>query len=352
VDSVYKHGKTLITDDAMSDQELLKFPSVVKYGLKSILCVPIRHHEKIIGVCYLDNPLSSHVFSEEDAQLLGVFISQAAIALDNASLYDNLEKKVEQRTQELSLAYEKLNLAYSKMKGEMMLAKKIQNSIMPKNIGKVNELYFHIQYLPLMEVGGDIYDIYALGEEKVRIFLADATGHGVAASLITMLIKSEYEKLKISQESPSKIFENLNRIFYHSYRSLNVFFTGVILDIFIKEKKILYSSAGHPAQFLIENGELVEMAKTGRAVNIYPEINCVDREISFKNKLKLLLYSDGIYEEFAANKEEFGYERLVEAVQHNATRPINYIMNDLIQRVQNFVGRGEYNDDITLVGVE
>nr|MBC8230315.1 GAF domain-containing protein [bacterium] len=88
VDEVYRTGGRLITTDAQSEEDYARFQSVISYGLKSILCVPIKHGEKIMGVCYLDNPLSSSVFTEDDADLLSVFVSQAAISIENAHAYE------------------------------------------------------------------------------------------------------------------------------------------------------------------------------------------------------------------------------------------------------------------------
>lgn len=94
VDEVYRSGEKVITTDAQSEDDYAKFQSVISYGLKSILCVSIKHGEKIMGVCYLDNPLSSSVFTEDDADLLSVFVSQAAISIENAHAYETITRRV------------------------------------------------------------------------------------------------------------------------------------------------------------------------------------------------------------------------------------------------------------------
>lgn len=352
IKNVFKTGKMVLTFNASMDDEYKNFPSVIKYNLKSILAVPIVRHDKAIGVCYLDNPLSSGVFTEEDATLLNVFINQAAIALENASLYNDLEKKVEQRTKELSIAYEKLNLAYSKMKDDLSLARKIQDSILPKDIKYLPGITLHIEYLPLLEVGGDIYDLYNCKRNKSRIFLADATGHGVGASLVTMLIKSEYEKLKITDKSPSDIFYSLNDVFFNTYGSLKIFFTGIIIDIYLEEKKIIYASAGHPAQCLIKKGELILLNRTGRAVSIAKEINCKNVEMEFAAGNRILLFTDGLYEEFNKDREEFGEERIFEALNKHSSLPLSETIKIIKADLDDFIKDSELNDDITIIGIE
>jgi transcriptional regulator with GAF, ATPase, and Fis domain/serine/threonine protein kinase len=90
VNKVFTNGETIIATNASQDTELGGYLSVVNYDLKSILCLPIRHHYRTLGVCYLDNPLSSGVFSHEDAELLKAFMAQSAICVANATAYDKI----------------------------------------------------------------------------------------------------------------------------------------------------------------------------------------------------------------------------------------------------------------------
>ena len=104
VNDVFKKRAVFITGDAENDKRVAEEISVKEYKLKSILCVPIEKQDNIIGVCYLDNLVSIDVFTEEDVDILKVFMTQAAISIENAHLYENLEKKVEERTHNLEIA--------------------------------------------------------------------------------------------------------------------------------------------------------------------------------------------------------------------------------------------------------
>lgn len=108
VDDSFNNTKTIISADAEKDKEFLEYEGVSEKGLKSILSVPIKHGDKVTGVCYLDNQLSSGVFKEEDGELLNVFMSQVAICIENAIVYEEINKInrtlgkiVEERTREL-----------------------------------------------------------------------------------------------------------------------------------------------------------------------------------------------------------------------------------------------------------
>ncbi len=104
VNMVFQSGKSLLLTNAAAENIIREYPGLVDLKLKSILCVPVRLKESIIGVCYLDNPHSEGVFSEEDSNLLDVFLSQVAISIENARLVADLENQVQQRTSELEKA--------------------------------------------------------------------------------------------------------------------------------------------------------------------------------------------------------------------------------------------------------
>ncbi len=88
--NVAKTGKSTYTSDAQHDERYSKQKSIVELDLKSIMCVPLKSKEKIIGILYLDNSSKSNIFLQSDLYLFELFASQAAIAIENAKLYENL----------------------------------------------------------------------------------------------------------------------------------------------------------------------------------------------------------------------------------------------------------------------
>ncbi|MBN1621461.1 MAG: helix-turn-helix domain-containing protein, partial [Endomicrobiales bacterium] len=91
VEKVFSTGCEILTSNAMEDKDLLNYKSVSIKQLKSILCVPLRYNELVNGVCYLDNPLVRGVFKEDDADLLKLYLSNAALAIENKLLYEKLK---------------------------------------------------------------------------------------------------------------------------------------------------------------------------------------------------------------------------------------------------------------------
>jgi sigma-B regulation protein RsbU (phosphoserine phosphatase) len=202
-----------------------------------------------------------------------------------------------------------------------------------------------------MSVGGDYYDVSDTNE-ITRIFLADTIGHGVSASLMTLLIKSEYDKIKFNSESLALIFKKLNQFFAENYRTLKTFFTGVIVDININNQSLLFASAGHHEQFFISNGTLLKLTRTGRAVGIAMNSEFGAIELPYSTNDKLFLFTDGVFEEFNLNREEFGIDRLEQFVMQHINLDGRILIEELMRAVDNYISEEQMNDDLTFLAVD
>jgi serine phosphatase RsbU (regulator of sigma subunit) len=220
---------------------------------------------------------------------------------------DYLETRVEERTHALNDAYDSLKHKDSAISRDIHLAKRIQSSLLPKDHEGFAAEDCVVRYLPMIEVGGDLYDIFEMDSGIVRVFLADATGHGVQAALLTMLIKSQYESVKQFYAHPHEIFYHMNESIISNYSHLDFFFTGILLDIDFKKSLIRYVSAGHPAQILAGKKGIVEIPPSGKLIGIVPNVKFQTMEIAFTKGDRLLRFTDGLFDEFNSNGEELAY---------------------------------------------
>ncbi|PKL37412.1 MAG: hypothetical protein CVV44_13740 [Spirochaetae bacterium HGW-Spirochaetae-1] len=278
--------------------------------------------------------------------------SQAELYTAQRLMAVQLEQKVLERTEELKKAHEQINMTYEEMKKDLQLARTIQMNILPDPVEVIGGLHFCVEYMPLIEIGGDIYDIHELDDGTVRILLADATGHGIVASLITMLIKSEYEPLKIESPDPRTIIYSLNEIFCTKYKSLEIFFTGLVIDINRSRNKLTYCSAGHMPQYLIMSKCITDIQRTGRAIGIINNIDCYERILDLEEKFKILLFTDGLIEEMNQKSTSFGDEKLRSIVTRHSERPVRNIIQEVLQQVFSSIHDENQWDDITIIGIE
>lgn len=245
----------------------------------------------------------------------------------------------------------KIKELHNIVKSDLELAKKVQEKIMPVQ-KEIDGLQIRVKFTPMAEVGGDIYDIFEISPGYVRLFLADATGHGVQAALVTMIIKSEYEMLKMNPVLPSELLTALSNKYYRLYNNLVLFFTCIVVDIDLVNKKLIYSSAGHPVQYLIPaNGKIMPLGHTGKIIGIFKNNSFNDVEMDIDSNFKLLLFSDGLYEEFNESTEEYGEERVVAMFERYSKSPLDGLISAVCSDLYEFIGDEGLNDDLTIIGI-
>ncbi|MEJ5362320.1 MAG: SpoIIE family protein phosphatase [Spirochaetota bacterium] len=272
----------------------------------------------------------------------------------NKKTSELLQKTEEALTarQEAEETYKKLSALYQQMSHEIHLAKIVHDRIIPKECSTFPEIKVTMYTKPFMEIGGDFYDIVMLPAGQTRIFVADATGHGISASLATILIKVEYDKIKEVCAKPSEVLGRLNDIFSEYYRSLKMYITGVVVDINTKNNYIIYASAGHPDQIMVKNGNIHDLSRTGPAIGISRTSVYKDQNIEFNQKDTLFLFTDGILEELNPVQFENGYDELKTFIKKfsytNAEETINAIKKHLEHKSISIPQK----DDEIIIGID
>ncbi|WCL49843.1 ammonium transporter [Leptospira sp. GIMC2001] len=237
------------------------------------------------------------------------------------------------------------------IQSDLATASKIQSSILSQEDKLIGGLEIGIRYIPLSKVGGDFFHISELKPGLVRVFLADATGHGVQAALITMVIKTLYESLNRSIYSVHEMLFYLNNEFLNSFQNLNQFFTCIIVDIDTNRNIIKYSSAGHNNQYLINHGDIVKLGKKGRMIGVLQNAKYSAQELDFGQDSQLLLFTDGLTEEFNIENEEFGEHRLDEIVKNKGKIPIGKYLDSILNYQKDFLKNMPIQDDTTILGI-
>ncbi len=323
----------------------------------------ILHNHGVIHTFFMSE-FGLGAFILFQSSVLSLRFSRAFRTADHLS--KNLNDEVKNITGELRLQTEKavkakneteetyrvLSALYENMSREVLLARSVHDRIIPKHIESPEGMKIIVDCRPYMEIGGDLYDVSGLASDTTRVLLADATGHGISASFVTMLIKSEYDKAKEACDSPGKVFERLNAFFFENYKTLRMFFTGVIIDINRVSRTLTFASAGHPEQFLMRGERIIDLERTGRAVGISVTSRYETISLEYSRGDKLYLFTDGIFEEFDENREEFGADRLKKYIQANVALDAAGMVEAVMKMMTGYVRGGQANDDMTMIGIE
>lgn len=272
-------------------------------------------------------------------------LAQAQILANQSLAIDSLEKIAKEKTN-------KLDQSLKIIQRDLSLAQKIQKNILltDPEISKVLKIIPY--YIPMSQVGGDIYQISQLNDFTYRIFLADATGHGVQAAMITMAIQSVYENVKDFDVEISQVMEIFNSEYLYKYKSLNSYVTAILVEIDVRKETLKYVSAGHPPAILLQNNQIHKLGYTGRMIGISQSNQYRLNAFSFTKLDRLFVFTDGIFEQFNTKKEEFGEERIISILAANRYLPVNETIQVALGELNTFLEGFETQDDITILGVE
>ncbi len=160
------------------------------------------------------------------------------------------------------------------------------------------EVDYALHFDPLHTIGGDVYDINEYTPGKIRVFIADATGHGINASLNTITIMTEYDLIRSELISPPEILAAINDRFCRKLAQYRILFTCCVAEIDLFAGTLRFSSAGHPEQYLLKaGGEVVPLKPRGPIIGFRKNTEFEEQTFAFAPGSLLFCYTDGLLDD-------------------------------------------------------
>ena len=351
---VRRTRKTLVLNDVARSQRFNQDEYIRKNKPGSILCSPIAHRGKINGIIYLENNLTTGAFTPERVEIVKMLGAQAAISIENAHLYSNLEERVKERTLKLSKAHDSAVKARDILEEEIRMARTVQESLLPHDVPNIVGLKLGWKYLPMLDVGGDFFDLYYnLDTHRLGFFICDISGHGVHAALLASMVKMSLQSWPAYLSRPA---ENLS----WTKRSLQNKMSGHTMTactgyIDINEGRVVIARAGHPPTILMrQDGQVEILEPRGRIItdSSLIEVDAVEWENGLAEGDRLVLYTDGIVEAINRDGEMLGDQGFIELLKkHKASEP-EELCDLILKEVKDFSGNMYLADDFTLLVIE
>lgn len=237
-----------------------------------------------------------------------------------------------------------------KMNKDLMLARKIQQRILPKK-GRFSNLNIDYIYKPSEILSGDMFDIFQIDDENIGIYVSDVVGHGVAASMMTMFIRQSMRFIKDDILSPSIALSELHRRFLTLDFDIDRYFT-IFYGVFnTNTYQFKYANAGHnsiPIKFNSEKGNLEELKISGYPIScLFENIVYKEKKIELEKGDKILLFTDGITEVKDENGKEFGSHNLKKLISKTDAN----VLELLYDSIENFA-LSKVKDDYAILLVE
>ncbi len=238
---------------------------------------------------------------------------------------------------------------------ELECARNIQMSIIPREVPKIAGLDIAARYIPMTAVAGDFYDFIVQDEKHVGVLVADVSGHGMPAALISSMLKIAFHAQEQHVADPAKVLDGLNQTLCGKFSEHYVTAAYVYFDL--EKGTLKYGGAGHPPILICDGstGEVRKVEENGLFLSFMPMAQYSFVEIPLGVGDRVFLYTDGIVETSNANEEMFGAEGVGRLLSENVKAPCDQLATDLLGSLRQFSGRGENeeaDDDITLVAIQ
>jgi serine phosphatase RsbU (regulator of sigma subunit) len=289
----------------------------------------------------------SSLFGEQSPVWGGVFTRFEDLDRNSFALVslDEISRAIEERRRTIAAKLESERRAAH----ELEIAKQVQARLFPQALPQVQSLEYAGVCIQAREVGGDYYDFLSLGRDRLGFALADVSGKGIAAALMMANLQASLRtQSAIAWDEPQRFLQSVNNFFYentaeNAYASL---FFGAYDD---QTRRLRYANCGHLCALLIRgDGPLERLDSTCTVVGLFKDWDCSMAECSLFAGDTFALYTDGVTESFNDSGEEFGEQRLVDALQKNCKLPPQALLDSIIDEVRRFSSR-EQHDDITLI---
>ena len=332
--------QSVVTEDvAQAGYDLQAAQSIIAQRLRSVVVIPLyarvgaggedapEVRGPLLGVVYLDSRRPA-AFSTLERQILDALAKEAASVLDNARLVER-ERDRQRMEQELSIARE------------------IQQALLPREFGQFRHLKMTGINQSCLTVGGDYYDVLEVGDDRIAFLIADVSGKGLGAALLTTMLQGAVSSMSVGQE-PARLFEHLNRFLCaHSQleRYATVFFA--LLD---SAGRMEYINAGHPSPLLVRGEEVqAPFGAECLPVGLIPEAEYHSSFCQLQAGDTMILFSDGATEAMNPEDMEFGLVRLRETVNGCCHAQVEEIQRFILGAVEQFARGARQADDLTLL---
>ena len=306
--------------------------------LKPELLLPISLNEQVLGIMSLGMKQSEEAFSTTDIRLLDSVAAQTGLALENGRLTQEIAAEIAKR---------------EKHKRELEIAREVQQRLFPQEYPPVMGLDYAGACRPALGVGGDYYDFMLLSKSELGIAIGDVSGKGIPAALLMATLRAFLRARTVERTKDlTALIANLNRLVYESSDS-NRYATFFYAEFDAASRTMNYVNAGHnaPMVFRQRNGapEIVRLDTGGMVIGLIEDCEYSQGRVELAPGDVFIAYTDGISEAMNAADEEWGEDRMKNAVLANQGAAARALIERMMASADEFVAGAPQHDDMTMI---
>jgi serine phosphatase RsbU (regulator of sigma subunit) len=209
---------------------------------------------------------------------------------------------------------------------------------------------FVAEYRPAYSIGGDFYDVFWLDERRLAVFIGDVSGKGVSAALLMARISSDLRIAALAEREPAAALRRVNRTVLER-RQHDIFVTGIYLTLDVHTREVVIANAGHVPPY-VRRSEIGSLQRLDQAsstpIGAFEEAEYEALSITLQPGDTLILTTDGVLEATSPRGEQFGFQRMEQAMGEASSRALE-VTTRLLRDVRRHVGDAAPYDDLTLI---
>lgn len=354
---------TLIAPEPDSDEyNLIGRPSPVAFVSEDVVAtysqwrkrgVRFRHVPKLRRVKYqrkagdLPEGAPSLLLGKQNPVWGGVFTCFEDIDKNSFTLvsFDEMTQAVEAQRRTAAAKLESERRAAH----ELEIAKQVQARLFPQTFPVLKTLDYAGVCIQARQVGGDYYDFLHLGEQRIALVLGDISGKGMAGALLMANLQANLRSQRIAaRDDPQSLLRSVNQLFYDNTGDSS-YATLFFAEYDDRAQRLRYVNCGHLAGLLLRgNDSLERLESTSTVLGLFRDWDCAIGECRLRPGDAIALYTDGVTESFNSAGEEFGEQRLAEALRRHRALSAQDSLAAIVDEIGLF-SPGEQYDDITLI---
>ena len=323
IGSVALSAQPIISPDVRNDPVYIN----ARDKTRSEMVAPIISNDEVIGVFDLESD-QFNAYSEEDLEVLMMLASQVAIIIEKVVLHEQLVEK-------------------KRLEGQLEVARQVQLELLPPHDPEIAGYDISAYNFPTEEVSGDYYDWVKIFEDQIGIVIADVAGKGVPAAILMAFLRAS---LRAASHIGYATHISMSKVNYLLWESIerNQFVTAFYGVLDAAKGTLAYSNAGHNPPLLLNAGGTSRFIDKGeQPLGMFSETRYHEYYLDFEPGDVLVLYTDGATEASSPSGEEFGRERLAQAVKDNYEKPAREMIASLQMAVLEWTDYKGANDDVT-----
>ena len=317
---------------------LARLPGALRLVLDALIVVSGTIFGSILVI--LTDPL--YVAAQPRAALLLVAFNAALAAGVAVALgtYDRMRRQIE-------ASYRVLR-ERDALERELTVARDVQRELLPREVPDVAGLELAGVCRPAIAVGGDLYDYLQDGDGRLGVFIADVSGKGVPAALLMANLQASMRSRFPTAEAPGTLAAGLNEALCASSSAAR-YATAFLAAYEPGTRRLSYSNAGHLPAILVREKDTARCEDGGMPIGLFEGAAYETGSLTLVPGDLLALFTDGVTEAPAPDGEEFGAERLAELLRAERARPLDAVIDTVLDALLHWTGPVDAHDDVTLV---